>query len=342
MQSISENNSFLSNNFVENTHGGAIAPLDLFNGHLSTSDGTHDDIPLQLTRFVHLHHNGRDIPGWFQSHDAEYNPWPFVAKIQPFVSGGYEVTITKVELDKIGRAMDGGLRTGKREKGVQNENDIASSILRSKKRVRHLIKSMGCDRLLTLTRREGDSEEFWGVEQWAAAWKRFRRLCDKAGIDLLYVAVMERHKKGNYHMHAAIVGNINVKTIRRFWFICCGGRGNEKGSDTPGNVDISFRADLPQSKRLSGCSKYCSKYISKQAGMIEFNKKRYWSSHHELPPAIRHILKYDHIKGCLFELAVMLGLDVYKCLNGKAVFIFPNEFGCWFNFDESLLAPPPF
>jgi hypothetical protein len=237
MQSISEN--FVNNTSIlsVNMPLGGEAPLDLYNGHLRTIDGLCDDIPFQKSAFVHLERNSRPVSGWFQSFGQDFNPDPFVAKIQPFASGGYEVTITKVDLERIARTMDSCRPTGKREKGEQSENDIISSKQRAKKKLRHLIKSMGCDRLLTLTRREKDESEFWTVEEWAANWKKFVRLCAKAGCDLVYVAVLERHKKGNFHLHAAILGKVSVKIMRGIWWAICGGRGM-------GNVDIQFKQGL--------------------------------------------------------------------------------------------------
>ena len=179
--------------------------LDLIKGHLRTDFSLVNDPPyIAASRgFSFL-----SSPGWFvpsTGYDA-YQEFHFVAKVQEFAAGGYEVTITKQDLQALGRLMDAPRNTGPREKGEQNENDIVSSIARSKKKVRYLIKSMGCDRLLTFTKRESEGSEYWTVEQWAAAWKAFNKLCKRAGVDLQYVAVLERHKKGNYHLHAAIVG----------------------------------------------------------------------------------------------------------------------------------------
>lgn len=340
MQSISENSSFCSNSSLVFPGQGGDSPLDLFIGHLRTDDGQSDSFPFPSPQFVPFLKNSSPVTGWFRRPGSEYQENPYIAKIQPFVSGGYEVTITKVDLEKVGRAMDGRGRTGKREKREQNVNDVITSKKRARRTVRHKIKSMGADRLLTLSRREVD--DFFTVDQWAAAWKKFCRLCRDAGIDLAYVAVLETHKKGNYHLHAAIVGNINVKTIRRFWFICLGGRGNEKGALTPGNVDISFKHSVTDHKRRAGVAKYVSKYISKQ-DHTDFNKKRYWSSRHKLPPCIRYELRpCDLIGYALVELAGILGLDAGKLLDPKYAYIFGSQVGAWFTYDDALLNPVPF
>ncbi len=188
--------------------------------------------------------------------------------------------------------------------------------------------------MLTLTRREKDPAAFWTVQDWASAWDRFSRLCKRMGGSLVYVAVLERHKKGNFHLHAAIAGRINVKHIRKIWLACCGGG---KGC---GNVDVAMRQGLTVHKRRAGLAKYVSKYVAKQLGQTEFNKKRYWSSRHKLPDVERYILSADDAKAALFELSVFLSLD-YSAL-AASVFTFKQETCAWFSFDERLAAPPPF
>jgi hypothetical protein len=281
-----------------------------------------------------MERNSKPVNGWFKPDDLEYSCDPFVAKVQPFASGGYEVTITKIDLEKIARVMDTARATGKREKGEQKENDVISSKQRAKKRVRYLVKSMGCDRMLTLTRRETVEGGFWTNEQWKLNWKKFIRLCNKAGCDMNYVVAMERHKKGNFHLHAAVLGRLNVKVLRGIWWALCGGRGM-------GNVDIQYREQLTPVQRRAGVARYVSKYITKQDN-AEFNKKRYWSSRHELPAAVRYVLKADELSRCLVELSQKLNLHVGMLLDVKRVFRFPSGMGAWFNYDDDLAILPPF
>jgi hypothetical protein len=301
------------------------APLDLINGHLT------DDYFVPVDRSLPYNPVGwfRPVVGYTPD-----KPFHYVAKIQAFASGGYEVTCTRQDLKRLASLSDIPRSAPvKREKGEQNENDVVSSILRSKRKVRHLIKSMGCDRLLTLTRRENDSAVYWTVDDWKAAWDRFNRSCKKMGVTLAYVAVLEKHKKGNYHMHAAIVGHINVKHIRALWWSCCGGRGM-------GNVDIKCRHDLPVYQRRAGLARYVSKYITKQAEQVEFNKKRYWASRHQLPALLRLILKADDAVAALAEIASFMALDASKLF--QAAFMFDGGMGAWFSFDDDLADSPPF
>ncbi len=268
----------------------------------------------------------------------------YVAKIQAFSAGGYECTVTRQDLraneaDYISRLLS--YRPGKtREKREQNENDIISSINRAKQKCRHTIKSMGCDRLLTLTKRENDPETFWNHDDWKKAWKEFNRLAKKAGSPIDYVAVLEYHKSGAIHLHAAIRGRLNVNLIRRLWYIALGGRGDERGEFAPGGVDIKFKPHITDYQRRAGLAKYVSKYLTKQSELVEFNKKRYWSSRHNLPHIVRYVLAAETISSALCELSHKLSIDASQLLD--IAYVFPSEIGAWFNFDARLLAPAPF
>jgi hypothetical protein len=306
--------------------------LDLIKGHLRTDLRTNVDPPYiaAFRGFSFLPVNGWRFPSSGFDHDQQ---WHYVAKVQNFVSGGYEVTITKQDLGALGRMMDSPRSTGARVQGEQNDNDVISSIQRSKKKVRHLIKSMGCDRMVTFTKRESEGSDYWTIERWAAAWKAFNKLCKRAGVVLQYVAVLERHKKGNYHLHAAVVGKVSVNLMRKMWLVQTGGKGS-------GNIDISMRRDCSEHKRRAGLAKYVSKYLTKQAGSVEFNKKRYWSSRHTLPPVMRYVFNTDDLGSAFNEIVGLKGLDIIEVANN--MFIFPSGGGIWFSYDDAFLLPVPF
>ena len=348
--------------------GGVAASLDLTIGHLSTVVRSWNDawgdihnnfdfddtIPFNISpsspRYVPMFGASFEpFGGWYNLAGRDYKDRPLVAKIQRFASGGYEVLLSWVDLERVGRAMgrawhdvDEVRVVVKREQRQQNENDIIRSQARAKKNVRLKTKNMDCDRLLTLTRRETNPVLFWRLDDWSKGWKKFLRLCGQAGINLQYVAVPEMHEKGNYHLHVAISGNINVNIIRKFWQICCGGKGNEKGAASLGNVDISYKPSIAASKRRCGIAKYISKYITKQLGVVAFNKKRYWSSKTALPPVERYVMGGDCWLSGLVELAAFLGLDSSRMVSEKMVYVFPNESGLWFAYDERMVEPPPF
>lgn len=306
------------------------APLDLLIGHLRTVDGNYRE--LKDYAFSELNN-------WYCPLDWFANGNEMVATIQTFKAGGYEVTVKNVDMQSFGNLMaNKGRATGKREKRDMNENDKIRSAQRAKKSVRQLIKQKGCDRLLTLTRRENNPDTFKNENEWLDDFRKFVRLCRIAGIELDYVATLEKHKKGNFHLHAAIVGKVHINTVRKIWLKVCGGKGL-------GNVDVSFKQHQTPTQRLAGVARYVSKYITKQLDNFDFNRKRYWASRSEpLEKPKKIILSAQDMAGALAELAGVLSLDLGALT--KKVFLYGKKAGeragAWFSYDESMQLEIPF
>ena len=314
-------------------HSEARSALDLIFGHLTD---TPRYVPVSRPSYLSQLH------GWYRpSEGVSPDQYHLVAKIQRFRSGGYEVTVTPVELEELARKIDAPRSTGKREKPEEQDQDsIERSEKRAKKRVRHLIKSMGCDRLFTLTRRESSPEEFWTRDQWVSAWDRFVRLCKKAKIDLSYVAVLELHKKGNFHLHVGLTGHINIKLARRIWHTVLGVHPSGKA---PGNVDVKFKQHLTDYQRRAGLAKYVSKYITKGFGSIDaFNKKRYFASRHDLPAIQRVILNSQTWVDALGELSGLMAFDPDAAMRSRSFYKFAGKDGFWLNFTEDIVKECPF
>jgi len=257
-------------------------------------------------------------------------------KIQAFKHGGYEATVRLLDLDKIGGAMEAKKRFGKREapETLDTEN-IAKAGARAKRKVRHLVKNMAASHLCTLTRRETAGGECWTADDWAKAWDRLRRGLERVIGDFPYVAILEKHKKGNYHLHVAWCGKINLNLMRPLWWSICGGRGQ-------GNVDaqyIKVRAGLERSDRVA---KYISKYVTKSYfDNPRFNKKRYWASRQTMPEVRRYVLRSFDLDSAMGEVRKMLGLDWGKYVDlvpgrygerCQHYFAFPDGGGVWFSF----------
>lgn len=306
--------------------------LDLIFGHLRTSTTQYQPVYRNNSENNWPDNWYRPSGEWRASEEGN-----LVLKIQPFKAGGYEATIRSVNLPELARMLDADRRTGAREEPEEvNPENSLRSIQRSKTRARYLMKSMGADRLLTLTKRETEQGGFWSLEDWRQAWKRFCRLCKQAGHEFDYVAVPERHKKGNFHLHVALNARCNVKLMRAIWWACCGGRGM-------GNVDVSYKSHLTTTARLAGIARYLTKYLTKQFGQTEFNKKRYWASKHEMPRAKRVVLRACSLDEALREAAQILSLDLIQLVNSKhCMYVYPREnpAGIWLNWSEEIQALP--
>lgn len=291
-----------------------------------------------------------------------------VLKIQAFKNGGYEASLRELNIKRIGSAIEFGGSRGKREKPeFQSRESVLKSGQRAKRMVRLSVKNMAATNLLTLSKREGPNTKYWSASQWlswesgggreawcnehgdfwdekrwAHAFDLFRRNCERAmGGKFPYVAILERHRKGNYHLHLAWCGKVNLNLVRPVWWGCCGGRGQ-------GNVQaeyIKVRTGLDRSSRIAS---YISKYVTKMFDDLgRFNKKRYWASRQTLVDVKRYVLRSIGLNAAMEEVKAMLGLDwglFQRLENGSFVpdhiFLFPDGRGLWFNYIPDLHSPP--
>lgn len=320
--------------------GGREAPLDLIEEHL-TYNSTDPE-------YRQGFQGGFLIKNWFFPDDwrGASSTETYVLKVQPFAKGGYEATVRSVDLERIGNAIMNGGKCGKREVPdvVSVENQIKAAA-RSKRKMRHLVKNMMADHLVTFTRREAEGSQYWTADQWAAAWDRFRRLLTRVIGEFPYVAILEKHEKGNYHLHVAWCGRVQVGLVRKMWLASIGGG---KGS---GNIDAKHIKVPSGGDRSSRIARYISKYVSKHfEADPRYNKKRYWASRQTLEEARRYVLTADTLDGAVEQMRRMLGLDFSKFTalrHGQLVldnfFNFPDGGGIWLNYIPELHAvDPPF
>lgn len=354
---------------------GAQAPLNLFIGHLRTDkeemgeyyektsgglDDPTDDTLLNQGRKYRNLSRGLDDKyeelskpvNWYYPQNGVVPENPYVMKLQPFKAGGYEVTVYRQDLERLKQLSDFPRRSKRStSRDEQKEENVISSVLRAKKKVRLLIKSMGMDRMLTLTKRQQDDSEVLTSEEWAVLWKKFCRLVKKAtGTELQYVAVLEPHKARGLHLHAAISGKVNINLIRKIWYACLGQRPDGL---TPGEPNIQYKPGITEHKRRAGLAKYVSKYLTKHSDQVGINKKRYWSSKHRIEPPSRFVLTSENIIQAMVELSDFLGLKFEGVLKqafffggaerkGDGCLSITEESGLWLNFSESLLTECPF
>lgn len=317
--------------------GGARSALDLIEEHLT--DTPSRPFYRKAEACGRLLENWRVPEQWRGVKPGELS---YVLKVQPFSQGGYEATIRCLDLDKISQAMEPHRRRGKREAPEEiDAGNVAKAAARAKRKVRQLTRNMCADHLITLTRRESDSREFWNEEQWSAAWDRLCRLLKRVIGSFPYVAILERHQKGNYHLHVAWCGRVNVKQLRKMWEAVAGGRGNC-------NIDAKHIKVPKGHDRASRISRYISKYIVKSfLDNPRFNKKRYWASRQTLEEARRYVLGALTLDGATEEARRMLGIDWSRFIQTdqrgrpviRDVFRFPDGGGIWINYLPDVHDP---
>lgn len=171
---------------------------------------------------------------------------------------GYPLAVRK-RMDEI-RALP----RAKRGESTNVEQSLHSSSKRARKNVRLRCQSIQADRLMTLTYRGAMTD----MERLKRDFDAFRRSMKRAGM-WHYVAVIERHQSGGFHIHLAVHGRVVYNLVRAIWWRIVG-RGQ-------GNIDVKNPKTGGKWKRHA-LAAYLAKYISKDLGNHELNKKRYWTS----------------------------------------------------------------
>lgn len=138
---------------------------------------------------------------------------------------------------------------------------------RSVRRARQIacqrIKAIKADRLLTLTYRENVKDRDRVVKDWQRFVRRVRKV---QGFE--YVAVLERQKRGAYHVHVAIRGRQNYRVLRSVWLSIVG----------PGMGNIDVRNPWRERALRHKLAAYLSKYVGKGFEGEAPGARRVWCS----------------------------------------------------------------
>ena len=190
----------------------------------------------------------------------------------------------------------------------EQETSHQRSVRRSSQKIRHLVKNMMADRLLTLTYRENVQDR----ERVKRDFKRFLRLVRKSYPEWRYVAVLEKQERGALHVHCAVQGYQKINHLRKLWFIAIGGSGYETGSETPGSVNVTTprasRWGTELTRWKSGrLAAYLTKYLEKTFDDSALGNRRYWQSKDlVLPVKQRFVLAATCLVSAIHEAADVL------------------------------------
>jgi hypothetical protein len=157
--------------------------------------------------------------------------------------------------------------------------------------------------MLTFTKRG----KFDSLDELWRSWREFNRLAEKRfGAQWgTYVAVPETHADGSWHLHVAVKGFFWAPTLNFLWNRALGGRGNERGSATLGNVDCKDRRSASARSTAGYMAKYVGKGFADVAGcrrlfaaskgvraLKEFTAHfPYWMTHAERVSAVQDYLR---------------------------------------------------
>ncbi|BCM15186.1 hypothetical protein ACNRBV_04090 [Ralstonia pseudosolanacearum] len=209
-----------------------------------------------------------DIVGERASFDKGYSYQEGIAvRFRVFPNGQAEVSgFPMTQWDRVAelRQLPRAAR-GQSEKREQNE---ASAAQRAKQAIRLRCKAISASVMLTLSTRDPITE----LDEFMKLFDRFRRIMSKARV-FHYVAVPERQKRGAWHLHIAVEGRVARHFAIRAWLRVVGGKG--KGYCHIRNPNGGKGRGPWDQHKLAA---YISKYIGKDVGDRDLNRKRYWTS----------------------------------------------------------------
>lgn len=171
------------------------------------------------------------------------------------------------------------------ERDVENRQRAAK---RAKQNVRHLVKSVFADHMLTFSWRENMIDR----ARAAVEWKEFVRLFRVRYPDWQYLAVLEKQERGALHIHVAVHGKQDIRWLLRCWLLAIGQAPSDVSAWLVDGVKLAERSlgavnVEPPKKRWGGASKqwkrdklagYLTKYIGKEFEEAEKHAKKYWHS----------------------------------------------------------------
>lgn len=226
-------------------------------------------------------------PEWFTNEGLK-NTWDnvYVARRRVFPDGQCEVSVC-LERTFNGPAITPKTRAkrGESDNREANEDDAGR---RAKKNVRHRCKTIGADRMVTLTYRENMLDRAKALKDWDA----FRRRLGKVK-KFHYVAVIEEQERGALHFHVAVAGRQSYLLLRSIWQSIIGQ--DEEGRQM-GQVNVSNPAQWGWGpKGAHKLASYIAKYCGKDMQARELDQKRYFASKGIPVPEVH----YWRLSGCV-------------------------------------------
>lgn len=226
------------------------------------------------------------------------------AKFVTLPHGQFEVSITPANQSSVMNARMGFnplLDCPRKRPTVeeQEERDIENrkrATKHAKQNVRHLVKSIFADHMLTFSYRENITDR----PRVAADWKRFIRLFRVRYPDWKYLAVLEKQERGALHIHVAVQGRQDIRWLLRCWLLAIGQPPDDVSAWLVGGVKLGERSfgavnvEAPK-RRWGGADKqwkrdklsgYLTKYIGKEFEEADKFSKKYWASRNIEKPVI--------------------------------------------------------
>lgn len=217
-------------------------------------------------------------PNWWDTKDCP-NTWEdyYTAKQVVYPDGQMEVCVSKGK-HFLGPAFTPSNRAKRGESDNREAND-ADAGKAAKKRVREACKTIGADRLVTLTYRENMTDREQALKDWKAFCRRLRK-----NNDFHYVAVIELQERGAIHFHVAVRGRQCYHVLRSIWRSVLG---RDADGRTRGEVDVrnphKFGFGKDGHHKLAA---YLAKYCTKSMECRTLDQKRFFTSRGIVRPEV--------------------------------------------------------
>lgn len=194
-----------------------------------------------------------------------------------FSSGVCNISVSTGSVWTQGRVKSSSeLRTRESSSDLEAQGRFESNITRAKRTIRERCLELNADHMLTLTKRG----KFQNLDELWLAFKYFNRYMTKFyGDAWRYVAVPELHSDGvTYHIHVAVKGFYWAGLVRKFWQKALGGKGNERGESSVGNIDLKEFRRVRGAKGVRRVAGYIAKYVGKGLNARNRGRRLFTSS----------------------------------------------------------------
>jgi len=243
----------------------------------------------------------------------QFNHQSYRATLRHCGRGGVELSVRLVKPmfePKIpGPSRDDMTEAERQERDRLNR---LRSVARARRQLRLLVKSMGADRLLTLTWRENMTD----IDRAQKAWQKFVRLVRVRYPDNKFLCVREYQERGAIHLHVALSGHFDVHWLRYCWYVALGhkakfvypnGKKTVQAFIKPEGEKVwrpAYSSEVLGSINIRGMQTrwgegdrdywkadkiafYLTKYLDKSFDEIEDGRRRYWPSQNCEKPTIK-------------------------------------------------------
>lgn len=254
-----------------------------------------------------------EIPGFEDEYELEKarENRDYRATLRHCGRGGVELSVHCVKPTFESKEPGPAREMTEAEREERDRLNLLRSVRRARQSLRLLVKTMGADRLLTLTWRENMQD----VEQAQKAWQAFVRHVRLRYPNNKFLCVRELQERGAIHLHVALAGHMDIHWLRASWykalghkvkfdydaltgkkrvvaFVKDGKEWRESHSDeTLGSINIRARnkrwgdeTEVWNSTKIAG---YLTKYLDKTFENSEDGKRRFWPSKNCERPVIK-------------------------------------------------------